>query len=116
MSVDSGVSVRAVAALTTADMPEYFGWNPENAEQVVLEVDRYIPDEDPLKFEKEQNYTVRLVIQQGDLRFYSKPITFSTLIKTRLKLSRRYHELHPSTFFIAQCARHLIYRSRQSSE
>ena len=99
----TGISVRAEVASRTADLPEYFGWDPQNPKHVVLTIDRYItevkpeqvdpqnPDPEvltddrfipkvkPIRFEKNNTYDVRLVIQQGALQLYSTPLSAMTV-------------------------------------
>ncbi len=77
--LSAGISVRAEVASKTADFPEYFGWNPENPGHFVLTVDRYVIGEDSTFFEKGNEYTVRLYMQQGDFQFYSTPLSAATV-------------------------------------
>jgi hypothetical protein len=64
---------------TVADLPQCFGWNPENPDRKVLRVDRYSTlAEDGtvtnVDIEKGQDYEVRLVALQGALTAYGPPL------------------------------------------
>lgn len=75
----AGISIRAEVASKTADLPEYFGWNPDNPGHFVVTVDRYIIDEEPTFFAKNGTYNVRLFLKQGDFHYYSTPLSAMTV-------------------------------------
>jgi hypothetical protein len=54
---------------TVGDLPEYFGWSPQNPEHLVLIVDRFMALDDdgqlqPTGFGPNNNYEIRLVVEQ----------------------------------------------------
>jgi len=56
---------------TKADLPGYFGWRPPNPEAKVLTIDRYTKtnaagEPESVPFEKDHEYTVRLVVVEGE--------------------------------------------------
>ena len=63
---------------TVGDMPECFGWNPENPDRKVLRVDRYNIEADgavtSVDLTAGEDYEVRLVAQQGSLVAYGSPL------------------------------------------